>query len=120
MDGIHDLGGMHGFGTVVVPGGDAPYHQRWEARVFALDALVGLEGLGGGPGGRATREQMDPAHYLSASYYEAPSTGSIVRRRCQPPAGSLASRRATGCVCAGCAPRGTPAAPATCAAWPAW
>jgi nitrile hydratase beta subunit len=70
MDGIHDLGGMHGFGAVAVPGGDAPYHQRWEARVFALHLLVGLEGLGGGPGARATREQMDPAHYLAASYYE--------------------------------------------------
>ncbi len=92
MDGIHDLGGMHGFGAVVTPGGDAPYHERWEPRVFALqvligveglgagpggratreqmDPVIGVEGLGAGPGGRATREQMDPASYLEASYYE--------------------------------------------------
>jgi len=70
MDGIHDLGGMHGFGAVVTPGGDAPYHERWEPRVFALQVLIGVEGLGAGPGGRATREQMDPASYLEASYYE--------------------------------------------------
>jgi nitrile hydratase len=70
MDGIHDLGGMHGFGAALTPGAEAPYHQAWEARVFALHTLIGLEELGGGPGGRATREQMDPAHYLSASYYE--------------------------------------------------
>jgi len=70
MDGIHDLGGMHGFGAVVVPGGEAPYHEPWELRVMALHILVELQGLGAGPGGRATREQMDPAHYLQASYYE--------------------------------------------------
>jgi nitrile hydratase subunit beta len=70
MDGIHDLGGMHGFGAVVTPGGEAPYHQRWEPRVFALHVLTGLEHLGARPGGRATREQMDPASYLEASYYE--------------------------------------------------
>ena len=70
MDGIHDLGGMHGFGAVVAPGGEAPYHERWEARVFALHLLVELEGLGARPGGRATREEMDPVDYLAASYYE--------------------------------------------------
>jgi nitrile hydratase len=32
--------------------------------------LIGLEGLGTGPGGRAVREEMEPAHYLAASYYE--------------------------------------------------
>ena len=67
---MHDMGGMHGFGPVVEPGGEAPYHERWEPRVFALHTLIGLEGLGAGPGGRPTREEMDPAHYLAASYYE--------------------------------------------------
>jgi nitrile hydratase beta subunit len=70
MDGIHDLGGMHGFGAVVVPGGEAPYHERWEPRVFALYLLVEMEGLEAGPGARATREEMDPVDYLAASYYE--------------------------------------------------
>jgi nitrile hydratase len=32
--------------------------------------LIGLEGLGAGPGGRAVREEMEPADYLAASYYE--------------------------------------------------
>lgn len=64
------MGGMHGFGPVVEPGGELAYHERWEPRVFAIQMLVGLEGLGAGPGGRATREEMDPADYLAASYYE--------------------------------------------------
>src|SRR5438128_4844781 len=70
MDGVHDMGGMHGFGAVVESGGELPYHERWEPRVFALQLLIGAEGLGAGPGGRPTREEMDPAHYLVASYYE--------------------------------------------------
>jgi nitrile hydratase len=63
------MGGMHGFGPVVVPGGDAPYHERWEPRVFAMSSLVGVEGLGKGRG-RPIREEMPPEEYLRASYYE--------------------------------------------------
>lgn len=70
MDGVHDMGGMHGFGSVVEPGHELTYHEGWEPRVFAIQMLVGLEGLGAGPGGRAVREEMDPARYLAASYYE--------------------------------------------------
>jgi nitrile hydratase subunit beta len=70
MDGVHDMGGMHGFGPVVVVGGDEVFHEDWEARVFALYQLSNLRDLVGGPGGRAVRESMDPAHYLEASYYE--------------------------------------------------
>jgi nitrile hydratase beta subunit len=70
MDGVHDMGGMHGFGAVVQSGGELAYNEPWEPRVFAIQMLVGLEGLGAGPGGRQVREEMDPAHYLAASYYE--------------------------------------------------
>jgi nitrile hydratase beta subunit len=70
VDGVHDMGGMHGFGHVVAPGGEMPYHERWEPRVFAIQMLLAVEGLGAGPGGRATREEMEPADYLAASYYE--------------------------------------------------
>ena len=69
MDGVHDLGGMHGFGPVVAPGSAEPYHERWEPRVFALSTLVGMLRLGSGSG-RALREEMPPAEYLRASYYE--------------------------------------------------
>jgi nitrile hydratase len=70
VDGVHDMGGMHGFGAVVEPGSELPYHERWEPRVFALHLLVSTERLGAGPGGRPTREEMPPAEYLEASYYE--------------------------------------------------
>jgi nitrile hydratase beta subunit len=67
---MHDMGGMHGFGQVTAPGGELVFHKPWEARVFALHMVVDFEGLGARPGGRATREQMPPADYLAASYYE--------------------------------------------------
>jgi nitrile hydratase beta subunit len=63
------MGGMHGFGAVVTPGSDAVSHADWELRVFAISTLVGIEGLGRGSG-RAIREEMEPADYLRAGYYE--------------------------------------------------
>jgi nitrile hydratase len=70
MDGVHDMGGLHGFGPVVVEDGEKVFHADWEARVFALYQLIALRGLVGGPNGRAVRESMNAAHYLEASYYE--------------------------------------------------
>jgi nitrile hydratase len=63
------MGGMHGFGEVVVPGGDDVFHADWERRSFALNLLTGFERLRRN-NGRATREEMEPARYLDAGYYE--------------------------------------------------
>lgn len=70
MNGIHDLGGMHGFGPIDRgPRGRATIHADWELRV------VGLQELTTGPyfnidAFRHGIERMDPAHYLRASYFE--------------------------------------------------
>jgi nitrile hydratase subunit beta len=70
MNGIHDLGGMHGIGPVVAEANEPPFHHEWERRVFALFVSV----FGGGHYNvdefRHAIEQMDPAHYLGSSYYE--------------------------------------------------
>ena len=63
------MGGMHGFGAVVTPGSERVSEEPWELRVFALSTLVGIHGLGSGSG-RAIREEMPPAEYLAAGYYE--------------------------------------------------
>ncbi len=63
------MGGMTGFGRVVESGVEAPYHERWEPRVFAMWAIGAAEGLGAGSG-RVLREKMPPDEYLRASYYE--------------------------------------------------
>ena len=63
------MGGMHGFGAVLVPGSELAYHERWEPRVFALWAISEVDDLGAGSG-RRLRETMPPDEYLRASYYE--------------------------------------------------
>jgi nitrile hydratase subunit beta len=63
------MGGMHGFGAVVTPGSERVAQHSWELRVFAISTLVGIEGIGVGSG-RAIREEMEPAEYLRAGYYE--------------------------------------------------
>jgi nitrile hydratase len=60
---------MHGFGAVVTPGSELVAHEPWELRVFALSTLVGIHGIGSGSG-RAIREEMTPADYLVAGYYD--------------------------------------------------
>ena len=76
MDGIHDLGGMQGFGPVEREDDEPVFHEPWEAVAFALTAL-GIESLGtyNTDEYRHAVERMDPAHYLSATYYERMLTG---------------------------------------------
>src|SRR5580765_6930077 len=69
VDGVHDMGGMQGFGPVVVPGADEPYHHEWESRILALNVITGFERLRVS-NGRADREEMDPAEYLAAGYFD--------------------------------------------------
>jgi nitrile hydratase subunit beta len=70
MDGIHDLGGMHGFGPVVREEDEPPFHARWEAAVVAIMRATRGDGLYSIDEFRHAIERMDPAHYLSSSYYE--------------------------------------------------
>ena len=36
MDGIHDLGGMHGFGPVEPEDDEPVFHAPWEGRTLGL------------------------------------------------------------------------------------
>ena len=64
MNGIHDMGGMHGFGPVIPEPNEPVWHAPWEARVYALARAAGLPGL------RQQIERMAAADYLGATYYE--------------------------------------------------
>lgn len=70
MEGIHDLGGMQGFGPVEVEPDEPVFQVEWEGRTFGLAG--GALGAGGfnTPMFRHAIERMDPAHYLSSGYYE--------------------------------------------------
>jgi nitrile hydratase subunit beta len=75
MDGVHDLGGLEGFGPVEIESDEPVFHEDWERRVFRLNmaASIGLRPNGGAF--RHSIERMDPAQYLSTSYYEHWLTG---------------------------------------------
>lgn len=67
MNGIHDMGGMHGFGPIAREADEPLFHHDWERRVFAMRQVTPIPIPGGS---RNNIEQMDPADYLRTSYYE--------------------------------------------------
>jgi nitrile hydratase subunit beta len=70
MDGIHDLGGKQGFGSVRYSVGAPAFHAAWEKRVNALYSMAVRRGIFNMDEYRHAIERMPPRHYLSASYYE--------------------------------------------------
>lgn len=70
MNGIHDLGGMHGFGPVEREENEPPFHAPWEAVVVAISNATRGSGVLNIDEFRHGIERMDPAHYLASSYYE--------------------------------------------------
>lgn len=70
MDGVHDLGGMHGFGPVRPESDEPLFGDDWERRVLAVTLATGALGRWSIDRSRFTREQLPPATYLSSSYYE--------------------------------------------------
>ena len=70
MNGVHDMGGMHGLG-VLEPDGDEPvFEARWEARVLALTLAMGSWGRWNIDAMRHQRELIPGPEYLRMSYYE--------------------------------------------------
>ena len=68
MDGVHDMGGMHGFGPV--PDDDAQFHADWERAVYGMDKVAKAEGWFNIDEKRHAIERMDPADYLGSTYFE--------------------------------------------------
>lgn len=70
MNGVHDMGGMQGFGPIERDDREPVFQADWERRVFALF-------FGGFTAGafnvdmlRAEIERMPAHEYLRSSYYE--------------------------------------------------
>ena len=70
MNGIHDLGGMHGLGPVVAEQNEPVFHEEWEGRAFGLFASTFVFAGYTVDEFRHAIEKIDPAHYLESSYYE--------------------------------------------------
>ena len=70
MDGVHDMGGMHGFGKVEPEAKEPVFHAAWEGRTFALNRAMGYTGVWTIDQTRAGIERLPPDLYLSSSYYK--------------------------------------------------
>lgn len=69
MNGVHDLGGMHGFGKIEREENEPLFHAEWEERVFGMQQNLtrryfNLDAF------RHGIEKMPPADYLRSTYYE--------------------------------------------------
>jgi len=70
MDGVHDMGGMDGFGPVKPERDEPVFHADWEKRVLAMTRAMGAANGWSIDMQRFAREKLPPPFYLAASYYE--------------------------------------------------
>ena len=72
MNGVHDMGGMHGFGKIGVEPQDTEpvFHADWEKKAMALTMAASALGMWNIDKGRYARERQHPVTYLQNSYYE--------------------------------------------------
>jgi len=70
MNGVHDMGGMHGMGPIEYERDEPVFHARWEARALALMLAMGAWRKWNIDASRHSRELIPPADYLRMSYYE--------------------------------------------------
>lgn len=69
MEGVHDMGGLHGFGAVPVDDVELPFDEPWEGRTFGLFIAAGVAGARSGSI-RPGIEAISAAEYLAMSYFE--------------------------------------------------
>lgn len=70
MNGIHDMGGMQGFGRVIYEHDEPVFHDIWEGRLYGISRMIGHYSIFAPNGMRFALEHIDPAVYLTSSYYE--------------------------------------------------
>lgn len=70
MNGVHDMGGMHGMGLIRYEKNEPVFHARWEGRAFALNLAMRSWRKWNIDAGRHAIELLPAAEYLRMSYYE--------------------------------------------------
>ncbi len=70
MNGVHDMGGMQGYGAVQPEADEPRFHAPWERRALGLTLAMGATGQWNIDMSRAARERLPAATYLASSYYE--------------------------------------------------
>lgn len=70
MNGVHDMGGMHGLGPIASDPNEPLFHADWERRVLAMTLAMGAWGRWNIDVSRHARESIQGDRYLAMSYYE--------------------------------------------------
>ncbi len=70
MDGIHDLGGKHGYGPIDTDEDETPFHSDWEAREWGLAQCARTPGITI-DWWRHCRELILPQDYLERPYFDS-------------------------------------------------
>ena len=70
MNGVHDMGGMHGFGKVDPNPDESAFHAEWEKRVLAMQRAIRSARAWNIDMSRDALERLPPHVYLAVSYYE--------------------------------------------------
>ncbi len=70
MNSMHDVGGSDGFGPIPIEPHEPVFHEDWEARMRAIDALVTRRGIYNVDETRHAIERINPVYYLGSSYYQ--------------------------------------------------
>jgi len=70
MNGVHDLGGLDGMGSIVVEQDEPVFHAEWERRVFGMFLPIFACGYYNIDELRHAIERMGAQAYLNTSYYE--------------------------------------------------
>ncbi len=71
MNGVHDMGGMHGMGPIEYERDEPVFHAPWEARALALNLAMGAWRKWNIDAARHARERIPAADYLRMTYYES-------------------------------------------------
>ncbi|HMD63658.1 MAG TPA: nitrile hydratase subunit beta [Stellaceae bacterium] len=79
MNGVHDMGGMHGMGPITPEANEPVFHEPWEGRVYALIRATAALGKWNIDASRHSIERIPPADYLRMSYYEKWLAGLTTR-----------------------------------------
>jgi len=75
MNGVHDMGGMHGFGKVEPESNEPPFHEPWEGRVLAVLRAMRHTRAWNIDMSRDAQERLPAKVYLSVSYYHRRALG---------------------------------------------
>jgi nitrile hydratase len=70
MNGMHDMGGMHGFGPIDRTEPSTVFHAPWEGRVRSMMTLLMRRRLFNVDEMRRAIESLPPAQYLTYTYFE--------------------------------------------------